>query len=103
MLILHGENLVASRKRLKEEIDNFRLKFKGEVIKFAGNQVDLTQIKQAVESSSLFGQNRLIVIENLFSGSPSTEKQKIVGFYSSFQIYWLEKIKQINKFKIIIP
>lgn len=24
------------------------------------------------------------------------EKQKIVGFYSSFQIYWLEKIKQIN-------
>ena len=80
MLILHGENLVASRKRLKEEIDNFRLKFKGEVIKFAGNQVDLTQIKQAVESSSLFGQNRLIVIENLFSGSPSTEKQKIVGY-----------------------
>jgi DNA polymerase III delta subunit len=80
MLILHGENLVASRKRLKEEIDNFKLKFKGEVVRFAGNQLDLTQIKQAVESSSLFGQNRLIVIENLFSSPPSTEKQKIIDY-----------------------
>lgn len=80
MLILHGENLVASRKRLKEEIDNFRLKFKGEVVKFEGSQLDLTQIKQAVEASSLFGLQRLVVIENLFSSLSSAEKQKIVNY-----------------------
>ena len=31
-----------------------------------------------------------------FSEELEHEKQKIVSFYSSFQIFWLEKIKQIN-------
>lgn len=80
MLIFHGENLVTSRKRLKEEIDNFKLRFKGEVVRFEGDKLNLTQIKQAVESSSLFGKNRLIVIESFFSAPPSAEKQKIIDY-----------------------
>lgn len=80
MLIFHGGNLVTSRKRLKEEIDNFKLRFKGEVVRLEGDKLNLTQIKQAVESSSLFGKNRLIVIESFFSAPPSAEKQKIIDY-----------------------
>lgn len=63
MEILHGENIVFSRQKLTEKIKNFD----GEVIWLEGKKIDLGELKQAVESGSLFGKKRLVVIENLFS------------------------------------
>lgn len=75
MLILHGDNLLASRKRLVEEIRAFRQKGKVEVIRLLPPRINLTDLKQALESSSLFNQDRLVVLEQLFSGRNSATKQ----------------------------
>lgn len=91
MLILHGENLVASRQFLTEKIKSF----KGEVIRLEEDQLNLTQFKQALESASLFGQDRLVVLENIFSQRPSQKKEKILNYYKENQfenlIIWEKK------------
>lgn len=76
MIILHGENLVLSRQRLTEKVASFQ----GEIIRFQGDQLTLTDLKQALESSSLFGQDRLVVIENLFSQRPSQRKDELIAY-----------------------
>lgn len=77
MLIIHGDNPVLSRNKLTEKIKNF----KGEVVRFEGSKVDLTGLKQAIESHSLFGTDRLIIIENLFSRRPSKDKEIILKYF----------------------
>lgn len=76
MLILHGENIERSRRALNEKIK----RFSGEIIRLEGEKLDLGELKQAVESSSLFGQERLIIIENLFSRRPSKEKEELLKY-----------------------
>ena len=66
MLILHGDNLVASRQLLIEKIKPFKAR-NAEVVKLNGAKVDLTEIQQALESQSLFGLERLVVIVGLLS------------------------------------
>ena len=62
MKIIHGDNQVKSRELLIEIIE--KAKTKGlEILKFAGNELSLTELKQACESTSLWGNDRLIVIE----------------------------------------
>lgn len=76
MLVLQGENIVLSRKRLIEIAG----RFKGETLRLEGDQLDLTQLKQALESQSLFGAERLVVIENLFSRRPSKAKEETLHY-----------------------
>lgn len=76
MIIFHGDNLVVSRQRLAQETKQFS----GETIRLNGLQVDLAQIRQALESASLFGQPRLIVIENFFARQESQQKQAILNY-----------------------
>lgn len=78
MIILHGENTVLSRQRLQEEMETFKLEKKGEVLSFEGNNLSLTDLQQALESPSLLETNRLIIIENLFSGRTNKEKERII-------------------------
>ncbi len=80
MIILHGENTILSRQRLQEEIEAFKDKKKGEVLKFEGNNLNLTDLQQALESLSLLEENRLIIIENLFSGRSSKEKNNMIVY-----------------------
>ncbi len=75
-MILHGPNTVISRKKLIERIENFP----GEIIRLEGEKLTLTELKQALESSSLFGQDRLVVIENLFTRRPSKPKEEILRY-----------------------
>lgn len=79
-MILHGENTVLSRQRLQEEIEAFKTKKKGEVLKFEGNNLSLADLQQALESLSLLEENRLIILENIFSGRPSKEKSNIIAY-----------------------
>lgn len=76
MLILHGENTVLSRRKLVGFIQNF----KGEIVRLEGEKMNLTDLKQAAEASSLFGQKRLVVIENLFARRASQEKEKLLKY-----------------------
>jgi len=73
-LILHGKNQLASRSDLERE----KIKAKGkEVLVLSGKEVDLTILKQALEARSLFGQEKLVVIENLLS---RTTDKKILNY-----------------------
>jgi len=72
LLILHGDNIVASRSelvRLKEAAKD------KEIRDINGKNIDQSDLRQAVESLSLFGNTILIVIENTFSSIGRKEKQ----------------------------
>lgn len=76
MLILHGDNLMASRQILTGKIKNFS----GEVIRLDAKKINLTDLKQALETHSLFGQKKLVAIENLFSRQKSKEKEALTNY-----------------------
>lgn len=62
--ILHGDNVVQSRKRLTEILEKAR-KEGAEIVYLDGTKVTITEVRSALESGSLFGESRLVVIENL--------------------------------------
>jgi len=66
MLILHGENLAASRLALSQKVVVGKSSG-NEIVRLSGTEINLTAIKQALESLSMFSPNRLVVIENLLS------------------------------------
>lgn len=72
---------VLSRKKL----DDLTTNFKGELVRFSGNQVRLTELTQALESQSLFDQSRLVLVENLFGRRPSQEKETILNYLKKNQ------------------
>jgi hypothetical protein len=80
MMILHGENNLLSRQKLNNEIANFKLKTKGQILRYEGQNLNLTDLKQALESFSLWGNSSLVIIENLFSGRINKEKEKIIAY-----------------------
>lgn len=99
--ILHGDNIVASRNRLKELSDEARLK-KLELIRLDGQTLNQDELIQALESSSLFGQERLVIIEKL---SPAikidylfqhADKQIIVWEPKALTSAVLKKLKTIK-------
>lgn len=80
MIIIHGENNLLSRQRLISEIENFKNKTQAEILKFDGQNLKLMDLRQVLDSTSLLGESSLVVIENLFSGRTSKEKQKIIDY-----------------------
>ncbi len=73
MIILHGDNQVASRKQLTD------LKQGKQVVEFGGD-VTLTKLLVASKSDSLFGGTNLVIVENLFSGRPSNERKTVIEY-----------------------
>lgn len=51
-----------------------------EIIRIDGEKAILTDFKQALEAFSLFGQERLVVVENLFTRQKSNERDLIMGY-----------------------
>ena len=80
MWIIHGQNLVLSRKKLGEKIEAFRLKHQAEIIRLEGKKFNLTQAKQLLEATSLFGQRKLIIVENFFSLPQSKQKKETLDY-----------------------
>lgn len=80
LTIIHGDDIVSSRKILEEEkrkTDNI------EVITFDGSKISYTELATSVQSLSLFGNLRMILIENLLKGAVSKQKEEIFTFLSS--------------------
>lgn len=61
--IIHGSNLALTRN----ELNNFRLKYP-ETVTLDGKNLVLKDLQLALGSQSLFGLERLIIIENFFNG-----------------------------------
>ena len=72
LTILHGDNIVASRNELTRLKETAKDK---EIRDINGKNIDQSDLRQAVESLSLFGNTILIVIENTFSSIGRKEKQ----------------------------
>jgi len=102
MLILHGDNIVASRKVLNQEISQAKAKDK-EVIRFNGRKLTPTELQQALESKSLFGSERLIVVENLLSSPPSKTRTDLVSYlkknlFENLILWERKEIKRVTGF-----
>lgn len=82
--IFHGDNLVESRKALSEEVAKAR-KLGAEVVTLNGPKANFTEVRSALESSSLFGEERLVVMENFLSLPPSAFKRKTLSYLKKGQ------------------
>jgi len=103
MLILHGDNIVASRKILNQKIEESKAKG-SEVERFNGKKITSNQLQQALESKALFGTERIIVVENLLSSSPSKTKTNIVNYlkkniFENLILWEGKEIKKLAGFK----
>ena len=92
---LHGDNQVNSRQKLTDLVDLAK-QDKKEVVKLNGLNLKLTDVLQNLETSSLFGQDKFIIIENLFSRPKSDEKDKIIKYLKKEKItpgliFWEKK------------
>ena len=103
----HGDNYPQSRQRLNlltEELSSREVK---ELVRLNGLKVSLEKAKQALEARSLFGAERLVIIEGLLRAPASKRQKEIIGYllgenYDSPLILWEKKeIKGValNKFK----
>lgn len=90
LTILHGENIVQSRLTLEKIKEENRRK---EIISLDGKKIDLTTLKEALESSSMFEDSRLVILENLFAARSKIELEKMTNYialkeYSNGLILW---------------
>lgn len=80
LFFFHGDNYPQSRERLNALIEEFRNQGIKELVRLDGRKVSLGEIKQALEAQSLFGSERLVVIENLLSAPVSKRRKEIAGY-----------------------
>jgi len=79
-MAIHGDNTVASRNELFNLISLAKTKGVRDVIRLEGKKLDLTVLIQATSSQSLFGTDRLVIIEDLFSRPQSQTKKQLLGY-----------------------
>jgi len=82
---IHGDNQGQSRSRLSELIEESRNK---EIVRL--RDISLTSVKQALESSSLFTEERVVVLENLLASRGTKDIWEYLkkGNYSCDLILW---------------
>jgi len=64
MLLLHGDNVILSRNELMILKEKNKDK---EIVVLDGKNLNLTDLKQALEAKSLFGTDKFVIIENFLS------------------------------------
>lgn len=101
--ILHGENLVESRRALTTLTEASRAGG-NEVVVFDSSKISLSDLKNALRSNSLLGKDRLVVAEGLFSLPKSKEKAKILeylaeGVLENDLVCW--EAKEIKKTELL--
>lgn len=85
--IFHGENIELSRKAFIEAIAKSKVDGVNEVVRLNGAEIVQSDLIQALESQSLFGGDRIVVIEGLFSRRISKEKDLLISYLSSSIIH----------------
>ncbi|MBU1085285.1 MAG: hypothetical protein ABIJ43_03205 [Candidatus Beckwithbacteria bacterium] len=91
IIIFHGDNFVLSRKVFNEQIKAF----KGEKTRLTAKEIDETILTQSLESNSLFGDPRLVIIEGLLTLPRSKNKDALINIVLKNQdsevILWEKK------------
>jgi DNA polymerase III delta subunit len=78
MQILHGEHLTQSRAHLGTLIDTARAK-NTEVIRIVAKKTSVAELEEALVSTSLFGTEKIIIIEELHSLPKSKRKDELIS------------------------
>lgn len=79
IILLHGDNQILSRNKLNEYLDKAK-NLKKEIIIRDGNKLILEEVRNILESTSFFGENRISVWENFLSSTKSKDKEKILDY-----------------------
>lgn len=83
--VIHGENQVASRKKLVEFIEQAKQQNKA-VINLSAEKLDRAKLESALLSESLFSNEKLLVIEGIYSLPKSKKKDEFIELISSASI-----------------
>jgi DNA polymerase III delta subunit len=83
MLILHGENTVQSRNRLFQLSSHAKEK-NVQILHLDAKTLDIPTLEDALGSTSLFGEEKVIIIEELHSLPKSKRKDELIQFLSDF-------------------
>ncbi len=102
MILIHGEDSSLSRKKLLEEL----AEKDAEIIKLEAVKTTKEEIVLICEARSMLNPQKILVMENLFKGIISKEKNEIIAYLLNIKdgidlYFWedreLEKVK-INKY-----
>jgi len=77
ILFLYGPDTFRSKKKLSEIIGKYRLKYKSglNLAKIELSEDNLNKLREAVETSSMFQEKKLVILKNVFSSSKSLQKK----------------------------
>ena len=84
MLIIHGEDIVSSYKRLTEVIDTYKKEGLEIVIKEA-SELDPTNLRQETSATNLFGTSKCLIIKNLLSSGKAKQKDLLIKILSQIE------------------
>ena len=82
LTIIHGDDVSASRKIL---FDDKNREQDVEVIRFEGDNLRFADLSASVDSISLFGKKRLVIIENILSGQVTKEKELLFAYLAKLE------------------
>ncbi len=92
--IIHGENQVASRRKLSELI-NAAKKQNQEIVSLEAEKINRAQLESTLLSDSLFGTHKVLIIECLHSLPKSKKKDEFIALISAASIdiiLWEKKL-----------
>ena len=81
--IFHGYNTELSRKAFIDQIAKLKDGGVNEVVRLNGTDIVQSDLIQALESQSLFGSDRIVAVEGLFSRRVSKEKDLLISYILS--------------------
>lgn len=107
LILIHGDDLVASRKALDQEKNRAEAE-KREIVNLDGRKVEASDVVTAVSSVSFFDSGKTVVIENFFKSGTTKEKEKILSYLGKEKnlpevIFWEEKELEKTKIKKFLP
>ena len=94
--VFHGDDQLASRQALNQAIKIERGRGVGEVIRLDASNLGETELRQALESHSLFGQEKLVVVDKL-----PVKLIDILAHHSGLPpvFIWADKILTVRELK----
>jgi len=82
MILIHGENLLQSRQKLDQLID--QIPPSHQVIRLEGKSLTANQLHQHLRSSGLFVENKTLIIFGLLSLPQSANKKKLIQVFKDY-------------------
>lgn len=93
-ILIYGEEIVKSRQQL----DLIKSQHQGaEILNLDGKRINLSEIKQALESQSLLSSSRLVILENLSGNKKSAEILDYLKTYEFQTDLVIWEGKEVNK------